>query len=126
MRVLVVEDQQELAETVATGLRREGMAVDVALDGGAALAVRRRSTTTTWSCSTATSPVHGDRVCATLVERGARARVLMLTASAGIEDRVVGSASAPTTTCRSRSRSPSWSRGSGRSPGGRSRRCRRS
>jgi DNA-binding response OmpR family regulator len=36
MRVLVVEDHEELAETVAVGLRREGMAVDVALDGASA------------------------------------------------------------------------------------------
>jgi DNA-binding response OmpR family regulator len=33
MRVLVVEDHAELAETIAIGLRREGMAVDVANDG---------------------------------------------------------------------------------------------
>jgi DNA-binding response OmpR family regulator len=37
MRVLLVEDHQELAETVADALRSEGMAVDVALDGQAAL-----------------------------------------------------------------------------------------
>src|SRR6202050_4029742 len=37
MRVLVTEDDEVLAAAVAAGLRREGMAVDVALDGGAAL-----------------------------------------------------------------------------------------
>jgi DNA-binding response OmpR family regulator len=37
MRVLVVEDYGELASTVATALRGEGMAVDVALDGSDAL-----------------------------------------------------------------------------------------
>ena len=37
MRVLVVEDHEEFPETVAVGLRREGMAVDVALDGAMAL-----------------------------------------------------------------------------------------
>ena len=37
MRVLVTEDDEVLAKTVAAGLRREGMAVDVALDGAAAL-----------------------------------------------------------------------------------------
>jgi DNA-binding response OmpR family regulator len=37
MRVLVAEDHEELAEAVATGLRREGVAVDVALDGESAL-----------------------------------------------------------------------------------------
>ena len=37
MRVLVVEDDEELAEAVATGLRRGQMAVDLANDGSAAL-----------------------------------------------------------------------------------------
>lgn len=37
MRVLVVEDEQLLADAVATGLRREAMAVDVVYDGAAAL-----------------------------------------------------------------------------------------
>ena len=43
MRVLVVEDQKELATTIAVGLRREGMAVDVAFDGEAALEHAARS-----------------------------------------------------------------------------------
>ena len=38
MRVLVVDDEADLAEAVARGLRREGYAVDVALDGEEALA----------------------------------------------------------------------------------------
>ena len=38
MRVLVAEDDEVLAKAVAVGLRREGMAVDVALDGDDALA----------------------------------------------------------------------------------------
>jgi DNA-binding response OmpR family regulator len=86
----VVEDQSELAETVATGLRHEGMAVDIALDGPAAL---RRVAVHEYDVVVLDRDlpgVHGDRVCATLVEQGNRARVLMLTASAGIEDRVVG------------------------------------
>jgi DNA-binding response OmpR family regulator len=90
MRVLVVEDQQELAETVATGLRREGMAVDVAFDGATALQRAAVHDYDVVVLDRDVPQVHGDRVCATLVERGNRARVLMLTASAGIEDRVVG------------------------------------
>jgi DNA-binding response OmpR family regulator len=90
MRVLVVEDQQELAETVATGLRREGMAVDVVLDGAAALQSAAIHEYDVVVLDRDLPNVHGDRVCTTLVERGNRARVLMLTASTGIEDRVVG------------------------------------
>jgi DNA-binding response OmpR family regulator len=90
MRVLVVEDQSELAETVATGLRREGMAVDIALDGTAALQRVAVHGYDVVVLDRDLPGVHGDSVCATLVEQGNRARVLMLTASAGIEDRVVG------------------------------------
>lgn len=90
MRVLIVEDHEELAEAIATGLRREAMAVDVAFDGWAAL---QRSLVYDYDVIVLDRDlpgVHGDRVCETLVERGGRARVLMLTASAGVEDRVTG------------------------------------
>jgi DNA-binding response OmpR family regulator len=90
MRVLVVEDHEELAETVATGLRREGMAVDVVLDGSAALRQAAVYGYDVIVLDRDLPGVHGDRVCQTLVEQGGRARVLMLTASAGIEDRVTG------------------------------------
>src|SRR5512135_947936 len=90
MRVLVVEDHEELAETVAIGLRREGMAVDVALDGAAALQRAAVYGYDVIVLDRDLPEVHGDRVCERLVEQGARARVLMLTASAGIEDRVSG------------------------------------
>jgi DNA-binding response OmpR family regulator len=90
MRVLVVEDHEELANTVAIGLRREGMAVDVVLDGDAAL---QRAAVTDYDVILLDRDLpgtHGDRVCRRLVEQGARARVLMLTASGGIEERVTG------------------------------------
>ena len=90
MRVLVVEDQTELAETVATGLRREGMAVDLAFDGAAALRAATVHDYDVIVLDRDLPEVHGDRVCTMLVERGIRTRLLMLTASAGIEDRVVG------------------------------------
>jgi DNA-binding response OmpR family regulator len=90
MRVLVVEDHEELAETVAVGLRREGTAVDVVFDGATAL---RRAAVYGYDVIVLDRDlpeVHGDRVCEQLVADGGRARVLMLTASAGIEDRVAG------------------------------------
>ena len=90
MRVLVVEDQRELAETVATGLRREGMAVDVAVDGTSALQRAAVHGYDVIVLDRDLPGVHGDRVCEQLVERETRARVLMLTASGGIEDRVIG------------------------------------
>lgn len=90
MRVLVVEDHEELAEAVAGGLRREGMAVDVVLDGEAALQRAAVYSYDVIVLDRDLPAIHGDRVCEVLVERGGRARVLMLTASAGIEDRVAG------------------------------------
>jgi DNA-binding response OmpR family regulator len=90
MRVLVVEDHEQLAQTVATGLRREGMAVDVALDGDSALHHAAVYGYDVIVLDRDLPGVHGDRVCELLVQRGERARVLMLTASAGIEERVTG------------------------------------
>jgi DNA-binding response OmpR family regulator len=90
MRVLVVEDHEELAETVALGLRREGMAVDVAFDGASALQRAAVYGYDVIVLDRDLPEVHGDLVCEKLVAEGGRARVLMLTASAGIEDRVSG------------------------------------
>ena len=90
MRVLVIEDDRELAETVATGLRRAVMAVDVELDGRAGL---DRALATGYDVIVLDRDLprlHGDEVCAQLVEAGSRSRVLMLTAAATIDDRVDG------------------------------------
>jgi DNA-binding response OmpR family regulator len=90
MRLLVVEDHEELANTVAAGLRREGMAVDVAFDGIAALQRTAVHEYDVIVLDRDLPGVHGDQVCERLIEQECRARVLMLTASAGIEDRVNG------------------------------------
>jgi DNA-binding response OmpR family regulator len=90
MRVLVVEDHAVLARTVGLGLRREGMAVDVALDGADALdrlAVTRYDVVI---LDRDLPTVHGDEVCRHMVEAHLEARVLMLTASGSVEDRVSG------------------------------------
>jgi DNA-binding response OmpR family regulator len=88
--VLVVEDDRELGEAVATGLRRARMAVDLVFDGEAAL---HRALVTSYDVIVLDRDLpglHGDEVCARLVATGVRSRVLMLTASATIEDRVDG------------------------------------
>jgi DNA-binding response OmpR family regulator len=72
MRVLVAEDQVKLAETVAVGLRREGMAVDIALDGQQAL---DRAVVTSYDVIVLDRDlpaVHGDEVCHQLIARGVR------------------------------------------------------
>jgi DNA-binding response OmpR family regulator len=90
MRVLIAEDHRELADTVAAGLRREGMAVDVAGDGAVALERASVYDYDVIVLDRDLPSVHGDRVCEALARGDGRARVLMLTASAGIEDRVTG------------------------------------
>jgi DNA-binding response OmpR family regulator len=89
MRVLVVEDHPRLAETVAKVLRREGMAVDVAFDGGEALQRARLTDYDVVVLDRDLPEVHGDDVCRSLVAES-RSAVLMLTAAGGVEDRVQG------------------------------------
>jgi DNA-binding response OmpR family regulator len=90
MRVLLVEDHEELAETVADVLRSEGMAVDVALDGLAALERTGINSYDVVVLDRDLPGVHGDEVCRSLVGAGTESRVLMLTAAASVEDRVDG------------------------------------
>ena len=90
MRVLIVEDHRELAATIAVGLRREGMAVDLAFDGQEALRRAGRQAYDVVVLDRDLPRLHGDQVCRALVERGSTSRVLMLTASGTIEDRVDG------------------------------------
>jgi DNA-binding response OmpR family regulator len=90
MRVLVVEDHEVLARTVGVGLRREGMAVDVALDGVDALDRLAVTEYDVVILDRDLPGVHGDEVCRRMVEQRLEARLLMLTASASVADRVSG------------------------------------
>ena len=90
MRVLVAEDHAKLADTVAVGLRREGMAVDVALDGRQALDDALVTSYDVIVLDRDLPAVHGDEVCRQLIASGCESRILMLTAATAIEDRVDG------------------------------------
>ena len=90
MRVLVAEDEPVIADTIAEGLRRRAMAVDVCYDGDGALervSVHRYDVVI---LDRDLPRVHGDEVCRRIVAEGGETRVLMLTAAAGIRDRVDG------------------------------------
>jgi DNA-binding response OmpR family regulator len=90
MRVLVIEDDDVLARTIAVGLRQEQMAADVALNGRAGL---ERALVTDYDVIVLDRDLpgmHGDTVCEELVAAGCRSRVLMLTALTTIENRVTG------------------------------------
>jgi DNA-binding response OmpR family regulator len=90
VRVLVVEDERNLADAIARGLRREGIAVDVAYDGtdGHEMAFVTRYDVVVLDRDL--PGVHGDEICADLVASGALTRVLMLTASGSVAERVEG------------------------------------
>jgi DNA-binding response OmpR family regulator len=90
VRVLVVEDDAEMAEAIGIGLRREDMAVDVALDGRSGLARASENDYDVIVLDRDLPGIHGDRICAELVDRGSRSRVLMLTAAGSTDDLVDG------------------------------------
>jgi DNA-binding response OmpR family regulator len=90
MRVLMIEDHAEMAETVAIGLRQARMAVDIALDGTSGL---ERALTADYDVIVLDRDLpgmHGDEVCAEIVAARCRSRILMLTAAAANEDLVDG------------------------------------
>ncbi|MGH3432390.1 MAG: response regulator transcription factor [Thermocrispum sp.] len=90
MRILVVEDEEPLAEAVARGLRREGMAVDVALTGddGHEKAMITRYNVVVLDRDL--PGMSGDKLCEEIIASGELTRVLMLTASGTVADRVEG------------------------------------
>jgi len=90
VRVLVVEDEELLADAIAEGLRREALAVDVVYDGDAALERLGVHDYDVVVLDRDLPVVHGDDVCRAVTESGTSARVLMLTAAAEVGDRVTG------------------------------------
>lgn len=90
MRVLVVEDERELATAIAEGLRQHSMAVDVAFDGGDALEKIALNTYDVVVLDRDLPKVPGDQVCQQMVDLDTPARVLMLTAASAVKERVAG------------------------------------
>jgi DNA-binding response OmpR family regulator len=90
MRVLVVEDHVVLADRIGEGLRDAGFAVDVVYDGAIALQDTSDTSYDVVVLDRDLPVVHGDRVCRELVRRASPTRVLMLTASSNVDDRVDG------------------------------------
>jgi DNA-binding response OmpR family regulator len=90
MRVLVAEDEEPLARFIARGLTRHGMAVDVAADGELALRKAHVRTYDVVVLDRDLPCIHGDDVCRWLLRNIPETRVLMLTASGSLDDRVEG------------------------------------
>jgi DNA-binding response OmpR family regulator len=90
MRVLIAEDESRIAGAVARGLRREGMAVDIAGDGAAALYKARVVPYDVVVLDRDLPAVHGDDVCRALTAEQPQTKVLMLTAARSTDDLVAG------------------------------------
>ncbi|MER5297879.1 response regulator transcription factor [Streptomyces lasiicapitis] len=90
MRVLLVEDEEFLAEMIAVGLRRDALAVDVAADGLTALRKLQLGEYDVLVLDRDLPGVHGDEVCRRVVRQRLLTRVLMLTAAGTVRDRVAG------------------------------------
>ena len=90
MRVLVIEDDKELAEAIGMGLRRTDMVVDVALEGSTGLAHALDNDYDVIVLDRDLPGIHGDQICGQLVESGSRSRVLMLTAAGAMDELVDG------------------------------------
>ncbi|MEU3693517.1 response regulator transcription factor [Streptomyces narbonensis] len=90
MRVLVAEDERDLARLVAVGLRRAGFAVDTVHGGDEALERIGLYAYDVLVLDRDLPRVHGDEVARRLVAAGSPTRILMLTAATAVEDRVEG------------------------------------
>jgi two-component system response regulator VanR len=90
MRVLIAEDEPRVAAALARGLRREGMAVDVATDGEAALYKARVHPYDVMVLDRDLPEVHGDDVCRAVTSELPATKVLMLTAARSTDALVEG------------------------------------
>jgi DNA-binding response OmpR family regulator len=90
MRVLIAEDELRLADSIARGLRRQGIAVDLAGDGSQALAKARVIRYDVLVLDRDLPGVHGDDVCRTVREERPETGILMLTAAGTLEDVIHG------------------------------------
>src|ERR1700726_2335126 len=90
MRVLIAEDDDRLARAVAAGLRRRGMTVDVALDGGLAVEKLAVNAYDVVVLDRDLPGGRGHEICRRLAAGRSASRILMLTAARSVRDRVEG------------------------------------
>lgn len=90
MRILVVEDDVELASLIRTGLREEGLLVDIAIRGEDALWMAASSPYSVVTLDSRLPGIDGLEVCRRLRGDGVRTPILMLTALSDVEDRIAG------------------------------------
>ena len=90
MRVLLVEDEEQIADFVTRGLSEQGYAVDIAYDGDEARHWPDVAEFDVIILGLMLPKRNGIEVCRSLRERGIHTPVIMLTAKDAVEDRVLG------------------------------------
>ena len=90
MRILVVEDEKDLAEAIALGLQKQGYAADIALDGEEALTILEVNAYDLIVLDLNLPKIDGVEVCRRIRASGSSVGILMLTARTSIDDRVLG------------------------------------
>jgi two-component system response regulator MprA len=90
LRILVVDDDAPIRRTLARTLEAEGYGVDLAADGGAALAAIERRAPDVVVLDVAMPGLDGLAVCRRLRARGLGVPILLLTARDAVSDRVDG------------------------------------
>jgi DNA-binding response OmpR family regulator len=90
MRILVIEDEKDLANAIAKGLRKQGYAADIAYDGEEALFMADVNNYDLVVLDLNMPKVDGIEVCRKIRESGIPVGILMLTARSGLDDRIKG------------------------------------
>ena len=90
MRVLIIEDDEALADVLARGLRQDGLAVDLAFDGEEGIEKAEVTPYDEVVLDRGLPGISGDEVCTALVAMETTPRIIMLTAAGNVDSRIEG------------------------------------
>jgi DNA-binding response OmpR family regulator len=90
MRILITEDERDLADSLARGLRQQGYAADIAYDGEEALVLIEVNNYDLVILDLNLPKIDGMEVCRRIRGSGVLTSILMLTARTSLHDRVSG------------------------------------
>lgn len=90
MRILITEDEKDLANAIARGLRKQGYATDIACDGEEALFKAEVNEYDLIILDLNLPKIDGVAVCKSIRTSGLTVGILMLTARSGLDERVKG------------------------------------
>lgn len=90
MRLLIIEDEQRLSNTIRKGLVEEGFAVDQAYDGEDGQYLAQSENYDLIILDVMLPKIDGVTLCQTLRQKKIKTPILILTAKSTIEDKVLG------------------------------------